>query len=115
MLRAVHRETVLSGAPRTVRAEENDRFRPDSVHRYHSVRSFTGTPRPRKGIARHYHLIIDDAELLAAARCCSRPSPFARGPRGHISFAPAAEFEGAPGRPGGGLLGRLRRPVGGAR
>ncbi|GAA2364070.1 hypothetical protein GCM10009854_49770 [Saccharopolyspora halophila] len=115
MLRAVQHGTVLAGAPRTVRVEENDRCRPDSVHQYHSVRSVTGTLRPRKGIARYYQLVIDDAELLDAAWCCPHPSPFARRIRGHIPFEPAAEFEGEPGGPGGGLFGRLRSLVGGAR
>lgn len=115
MLRAVYHGRVLAEAPRTVRVEGNHYFPPDSVRPGHFTDSTTKTLCPWKGIARYHHLSAGGAEIPDAAWYYPHPSPFARRIRGHISFDPIVEIEGAPEGPGGGTFGRLWRLVVGAR
>lgn len=88
MIRATCNGTVIATAAQTRRVEGNHYFPPESPRRAYFTDSRTRSLCPWKGIARYYHITVDERIYADAAWYYPRPLPLARlfGIKGHIAF-----------------------------
>lgn len=93
-MRAVWTGGVLAETARTVRAEGNHYFPPESVRRESPPKSV----RLWKGLARCRAVTVDGEANPEAAWSYPHPSPLARPIRGHVAFRNGTRVEGP--RPG---------------
>jgi uncharacterized protein (DUF427 family) len=114
MFRAVWNGAVLAESDRTVKAEGNHYFPPESLRREYFTGSAATSSCPRKGQARYYDVQVDGETSRRAAWYYPRPHPAAGSIAGHVAFwrgvrvelvpRPAEETPGSAAR---GLAGRF--------
>lgn len=112
MMRAVWHGVVLAESDETTLVENNHYFPPESINRRYFTNSQTHTTCPWKGQASYYTLVVDDRRNPDAACVYHDPEPAARHITDRVAFGRGVHIHDATDKPTG-LLGRLRRAVGG--
>jgi len=86
MPRAIWKGKVLADSDRTVMAEGNHYFPPETVNREYFAESESHTICPWKGVASYYNINVDQQVNYDAAWYYPRPAEAAKIIEGYVAF-----------------------------